>query len=49
MQDWNYMFTNDLEVTVEVGCDKIIDESQLSEYWKDNKISMLSYLGQVIS
>ena len=47
MQDWNYYFTNDFEVTIELSCDKILDESELPQYWSDNKYSLLSYIGQV--
>jgi carboxypeptidase D len=47
MQDWNYYYTNDLDVTIEVGCNKIVDKADLSSYWKENKYALLSYLGQV--
>ena len=47
MQDWNYVYTNDLEVTIEVGCDKIVEKESLRYYWSDNKFALLSYLGQV--
>lgn len=47
MQDWHYFDTNDFEVTIELSCDKWIDESDLVKYWNDNKYALLSYLGQV--
>ena len=47
MQDWNYFFTNDMEVTVELGCEKIFVEEKLRNYWNDNKYSLLSYMGQI--
>ncbi len=47
MQDWNYYFTNSMEVTIELSCEKILDESLLSQYWAENKYSLFSYIGQV--
>lgn len=47
MQDWNYFYTNDLEVTVELGCEKIFVEESLIKYWSDNKYALLSYIGHV--
>jgi carboxypeptidase E len=47
MQDWNYVWKNDFEVTIEVGCDKIVEPRELKKYWNDNKFSLLSYIGQV--
>lgn len=48
MQDWNYLKTNDFEVTIELSCEKIVDQSKLKSYWNDNKYALLSYIGQVI-
>ena len=47
MQDWNYQNTNDFEVTVELSCEKLVDEKRLNEFWNDNKFSLLSFMGQV--
>ena len=47
MQDWNYYFTNNFEVTIELSCGKLLNENVLSEYWNDNKYSLLSYIGQI--
>lgn len=47
MQDWNYLMTNDFEVTIELSCEKIIDQSKLKDYWNENKYALLSYMGQV--
>jgi hypothetical protein len=49
MQDWNYLNTNDFEVTIEVACEKIVDQDSLRDYWNDNKYALISYLGQVCS
>jgi hypothetical protein len=47
MQDWNYYKTNDFEVTIEVSCDKNPAETELINYWNDNKFSIFSFIGQV--
>lgn len=47
MQDWNYLKTNDFEVTIELSCEKIVTESSLKDYWNENKYALFSYLGQV--
>lgn len=47
MQDWNYQNSNDFEVTVELSCEKLVDEKKLNDFWNDNKFSLLSFMGQV--
>lgn len=47
MQDWNYYFTSDFEVTIELGCHKIFEERELRQYWNDNRYALLSFVGQV--
>ncbi|NP_001191551.1 carboxypeptidase D precursor [Aplysia californica] len=47
MQDWNYGFTNDFEVTLELGCVKYPMENELPKYWQANKDSLLVYMGEV--
>lgn len=47
MQDWNYLATNDFEVTIELSCEKIVSQAKLREYWNENKYALLSYIGQV--
>ncbi|BFZ18245.1 hypothetical protein BsWGS_21284 [Bradybaena similaris] len=47
MQDWNYVFTNCFEVTVELGCVKFPPETDLPRFWEANKDSLLVYMGQV--
>ena len=48
MQDWNYYFTNDFEVTLELSCEKLFQKMYLANYWNENKYSLLAYIGQVI-
>ena len=43
MQDWSYVFFNDLQVTVELSDRKWPRYSQIPGFYKDNKESMLVY------
>ncbi|KAG0715085.1 Carboxypeptidase E [Chionoecetes opilio] len=47
MQDFNYLASNDLEVTLEVGCDKYPPASALPQEWTKNQDAMMEYLWQV--
>jgi len=47
MQDWNYINTNDFEVTLEIGCYKYPPHEQLTTYWDDNKEALLQYMEKV--
>ncbi|XP_008315829.1 carboxypeptidase Z isoform X2 [Cynoglossus semilaevis] len=47
MSDFNYLHTNCLEITVELGCDKFPSEVELYPEWKRNKESLLSFLESV--
>ena len=48
MQDWNYLHTNDMEITLELGCFKFPPASDLPTYWEDNKEALLKFIEQVI-
>jgi hypothetical protein len=48
MQDWSYVFTSDMEITIEVGCEKYPDENNLQNYWNENKGALLAFMTQVI-
>lgn len=48
MQDWSYVFTSDMEITIDIGCDKYPDEKDLQMYWNDNKGALLAFITQVI-
>ncbi|PZC71284.1 hypothetical protein B5X24_HaOG213686 [Helicoverpa armigera] len=47
MQDWNYLYTNDMEITLELGCYKFPPASDLPSYWEDNKEALLKFIEQV--
>ena len=47
MQDWNYIATNDFEITLELGCVKYPKAEKLEQYWKDNKESLLAFMEAV--
>jgi carboxypeptidase D len=49
MQDYNYVHTNAFEITLEIGCEKFPNASDLPSIWKDNKDSLISYLEQVLT
>lgn len=47
MQDWNYVWHGDNDVTVEVSQSKWPPANQLPFFWKENRESMLAYLERV--
>lgn len=47
MQDYNYIHSNCFEVTVEQGCKKFPEESELPKDWEENKRALIAYMDQV--
>lgn len=47
MQDYNYEHSSCLEITLEVGCFKYPNHTELAEYWMDNQESLLKFMEQV--
>ena len=47
MQDWNYVHTNDFEITLELGCYKYPPHTELAQYWKDNREALLAFIERV--
>ena len=47
MQDYNYIFSNCMELTVEVSCDKKPPAKTLVTQWENNYVSMLTMLQSV--
>ncbi|CAJ0575367.1 unnamed protein product, partial [Mesorhabditis spiculigera] len=44
MQDWQYMHTNSLEITIEMGCFKFPSNDMLPKLWSDHEYALLSFL-----
>ena len=49
MQDFNYVHSNDFEITVELTCCKYPESNKLVSEWRNNKESLLKYLELVHS
>ncbi|KRY47438.1 Carboxypeptidase -like protein, partial [Trichinella britovi] len=49
MQDWNYLHTNNFELTIEMNCYKYPFASTLQNYWNDHKYSLLLFINEVHS
>jgi len=47
MQDYNYIFSNGMEITLEVSCCKYPKSYYLNHLWDENKESMFRYLEEV--
>ena len=47
MQDWNYLNTNDFEITLELGCVKYPKHQDLEQFWADNKEALMAYMESV--
>ncbi|KAI8441905.1 hypothetical protein MSG28_005582 [Choristoneura fumiferana] len=47
MQDWNYLHTSDMELTLELGCFKFPPAEDLPSYWEDNREALIAYIEEV--
>lgn len=47
MQDFNYLSSNDFEITLELGCEKYTRESELENEWNRNKDALINLIQQV--
>lgn len=48
MQDYNYLWTNCFEITLEIGCQKFPLESTLPKYWDENRVSLMEFMKEVL-
>ncbi|XP_031840288.1 carboxypeptidase D svr [Nomia melanderi] len=44
MQDYNYLHSNDFEITIEVGCTKFPNATDLPTYWLQNREPLLRFI-----
>uniref|UniRef100_A0A1I7XUR7 Peptidase_M14 domain-containing protein n=1 Tax=Heterorhabditis bacteriophora TaxID=37862 RepID=A0A1I7XUR7_HETBA len=49
MQDFNYLATNTMEITLELSCEKMPSGQQLPQFWEDNKKALIEYMWTVHS
>ncbi len=47
MQDWNYLHTNDFEITLEIGCFKFPKHEHLPEFWDENRDALMAFMEKV--
>lgn len=47
MQDYNYIWAQCFEITLELSCCKYPREEKLPMFWDDNKASLIEYIKQV--
>lgn len=47
MQDYNYLVSNDMEITLEISCCKYPKKYYLNRFWDENKASLFKYLSEV--
>ena len=47
MQDYNYLYSNCFEITIEQGCSKYPYASELQGIWEANKNALIAYIKQV--
>ncbi|VDO39760.1 unnamed protein product [Onchocerca flexuosa] len=47
MQDWNYVFANCFELTIEMSCVKYSTGEQLKQIWNDHKFALISFIEKV--
>lgn len=47
MQDYNYIYGNCVEITLELSCCKYPYRSQLADFWAQNRKALLVYIAQV--
>ncbi len=44
MQDYNYLHSNDFEITIEMGCYKFPPSAAMPAYWNSNKAALVRFM-----
>jgi carboxypeptidase D len=44
MQDWSYVYGGTFELTLEIGCFKYPNASELPKFWLENREALLKYI-----
>uniref|UniRef100_A0AAF5PMP8 Peptidase M14 domain-containing protein n=1 Tax=Wuchereria bancrofti TaxID=6293 RepID=A0AAF5PMP8_WUCBA len=47
MQDWNYVFANCFELTIEMSCVKYSTDEQLKQIWDEHKFALISFIEKI--
>ncbi|XP_077194887.1 carboxypeptidase M isoform X2 [Paroedura picta] len=47
MQDYNYIWGQCFEITLELSCCKYPPEEELPSFWNDNKLALIEYIKQI--
>ena len=47
MQDYNYVHSDCLEITLELGCNKFPKREDMPKYWEENKHALVKFIEQV--
>ncbi|VIO89779.1 Zinc carboxypeptidase family protein [Brugia malayi] len=47
MQDWNYVFANCFELTIEMNCVKYSSDEQLKQIWNEHKFALISFIEKI--
>lgn len=47
MQDFNYIHSDCMEITLELGCNKFPKKEDLARYWRENKNALVVFIEQI--
>ena len=47
MQDYNYLHSNNFEITIEMGCYKFPPQKAMKAYWNSHKVPLVRYIMEV--
>ncbi|VDN08461.1 unnamed protein product [Thelazia callipaeda] len=47
MQDWNYVFADCFELTIEMSCEKYPNSKELKQLWDEHKFALISFIEKI--